>query len=99
MSRLTAELEKAQSRTAELEKSAADEKQLRVEETRKLEESLEESKSRTTSAESELGALKTKIAQWLVDISSINSEMDSKPLPLLPLFTLSLLFSSNLFRR
>ena len=37
MSRLKGELEKAQSRNAELEKSAAEEKQLRVEETRKLE--------------------------------------------------------------
>ena len=45
MSRLKAELEKAQSRNAELEKSAAEEKKLRVEETRKLEESLEESGS------------------------------------------------------
>ena len=89
MSRLKVELGKAQSRNAELEKSTAEEKQLRVEETRKLKESLEESKSQTTSAESELGTLKAKIAQWLVDISSINSEMNSKPLPLLSLLNLS----------
>ena len=89
MSRLKVELGEAQSRNAEIEKSTAEEKQLRVEETRKLKESLEESKSRTTSAESELGTLKAKIAQWLVDISSINSKMNSKPLSLLSLLNLS----------
>ena len=62
MSRLKAELEKTQGRAAESEKSAATEKQLREEETRKLKESLEESESQATSAESELRALKTKIA-------------------------------------
>ena len=99
MSRLKAELEKTQGRSAEFEKSAAEEKQLRVEETRKLKETLEESKSQTSSAESELGALKAKIAQWLVDISSINSEMNSRPLPLLSLFNLSLISLCNLSRR
>ena len=79
MSRLKAELEKTRSQAAESEKTAATEKQLREEECRKLKESLEESKSRATSAESELRALKAKITQWLVDISSINTEMDSKP--------------------
>ena len=79
VSRLKAELEKSRSRAAESEKTAAAERQLREEETRKLKESLEESKSQSTSAESELQALKAKIAKWLVDISSINSEMDSKP--------------------
>ena len=79
MSRLKAELEKSRDRAAESEKSAATEKQVREEETRNLKESLEESKLQATSAESELRALKTKIAKWLVDISSINSEMDSKP--------------------
>ena len=79
VSRLKAELEKTRSQAAESEKAAATEKQLREEESRKLKESLEESKSKATSAESELRALKAKIAQWLVDISGINSEMDSKP--------------------
>ena len=88
-----------QSRNAELEKSAAEEKQLRVEETRKLKESLEESKLQTTSAESEFGVLKAKIAQWLVDISGINSEMNSRPLPLLSLFHFSLISLCNLSRR
>ena len=88
-----------QSRNAELEKSAAEEKKLRVEETRKLKESLEESKLQTTSAESELGVLKAKIAQWLVDISGINSEMNSRPLPLLSLFHFSLISLCNLSRR
>ena len=99
VSRLKAELEKVQSRNAELEKSAAEEKQLRVEETRKLNESLEESKSRTTSAESELGDLKAKIAQWLVDISGINSEMNSRPLPLLSLLNFLLISLCDLSRR
>ena len=85
MSRLKAELEKAQSRNAELEKSAAEQQQLRVEETRKLEESLKEFESRATSAEGDLEALKTKIGRWLVEISSINSEMNSKSFPLLSL--------------
>ena len=79
MSRLKAELEKTRSQAAESEKAAATEKQLREEESRKLKESLEESKSKATSAESELRVLKAKITRWLVDISSINSEMDSKP--------------------
>ena len=97
VSRLKAELEKSQGRPAESEKSAATEKQLREEETRKLKESLEESKSEATSAEGELRDLKAKIAKWLVDISKINSEMDSKLLPLLPSFNLSLFFLYNLF--
>ena len=80
MSRLKAELEKAQSRSAELEKSAAEEKQLRAEETRKLEESLEESGSRASSAERELETLKTKIAGWVAEFSTINCELDSKHL-------------------
>ena len=78
MSRLKAELEKAQSRNAELEKSAAEEKQLRVEETRKLEESLEESGSRASSAERELETLKTKVAGWVAEFSTINGQLDSK---------------------
>ena len=49
MSRLKAKLEKAQSRNAELEKIATEEKQLRVDETQKLKESLENSEFRTTS--------------------------------------------------
>ena len=85
VSRLKAELEKAQSRHAELEKSAAEQQQLRVEETRKLEESFKEFESRATSAEGELEALKTKIGRWLVEISAINSEMNSKSFPLLSL--------------
>ena len=78
MSRLKAELEKAQSRNAELEKSAAEEKQLRVEETRQLKESLEESGSRATLAERELETLKTKIAAWLAEFATINGQLDSK---------------------
>ena len=79
VSRLKAELGKAQSRNAELEKSAAEEKQLRVEETRKLKESLEESGSRATLAERELEILKTKIVGWLAEFSTINGQFDSKP--------------------
>ena len=78
MSRLKAELEKAQSRNAELEKSAAEEKQLRVEETRKLGESLEESGSRASSAERELETLKSKVAGWVAEFSTINGQLDSK---------------------
>ena len=80
MSRLKAELEKAQSRNAELEKSAAEEKRLRVEETRKLAESLEESGSRAGSAERELETLKTKVTGWVAEFSTINSQLDSKHL-------------------
>ena len=78
MSRLKAELEKSQGRSAELEKSAAEEKQLRAEETRKLKESLGESESRITSAENELQALKTKITRWVGEFASINGQLDSK---------------------
>ena len=85
MSRLKAELEKAQSRNAELEKTAAEEKRLRVDETQKLKESFKEFESRAISVEGELEALKTKIGRWLVEISAINSEMNSKSFPLLSL--------------
>ena len=80
MSRLKAELEKTQGRSAEFEKSAAEEKQLRVEETRNLKESLEESGSRVSSAERELETLKTKIAGWVAEFATINGQLDSKPL-------------------
>ena len=66
------------SRNAELEKSAAEEKQLRAEATRKLEKTLEESGSRASSAERELETLKTKIAGWVAEFSSINGQLDSK---------------------
>ena len=78
MSRLNAELKKVKSRNAELEKSAAEEKQLRVEETRKLEKTLEESGSRADSAERELEALKTRITGWVAEFSTINGQLDSK---------------------
>ena len=80
VSRLKTELEQSWGRVAELEKVSAEEKQLRGEETRKLKESLEEFESRTTMAERELEALKTKIARWLAEFSTINGQLDSKPL-------------------
>ena len=85
MSRLKAELEKAQSHNAALEKAAAEEKQLQVDETQKLKESIKEFESRATSAEGEIEALKTKISRWLAEFSTINGEMDSKSFPLLSL--------------
>ena len=95
---MKAELEKAQSRNAELEKSAAEEGQLRVEETRKLKESLEEFKSRATSSEGELEALKTKIARWLAEFSTINGELDSKSFPFLSVPDIHYLFPHDLSR-
>ena len=44
----------AQSRNAELEKTAAEEKQLQVDETQKLKESLENTEFRATSVQQEL---------------------------------------------
>ena len=82
MSRLKAELEKAQRRNAELEKIAAGEKQLRVDETQKLKESLENSEFRATLVQQELQALTEKTNKWLVELARINSELTSKP-PLL----------------
>ena len=73
------ELDRVQGRSVELENSAAKEKQLREEETRKLKESLEEFESRTTLAEGELEALKAKISRWLAEFATIKTEMDSKP--------------------
>ena len=78
MSRLKAELEQVQSRNAELEKSAAEEKQLRVEETRKLEKTLEESGSRASSAEREVETLKAKIAAWVAELATINGQLNSE---------------------
>ena len=91
MTRLTAELEKSRGRAAELEKSAAEEKQLRDEETRKLQESLEESESRVTSAEGEVQALNAKITRWVGEFASINGQLDSNPLPFLSLSGIPLL--------
>ena len=82
MSWLTAELEKVQIRNAELKKTAAEEKQLRVDETQKLKESPENTKFRATSVQQELQALTEKTDKWLVELARINSEMTSKP-PLL----------------
>ena len=82
MSRLKAELEKAQSHNAELEKTTAEEKRLRVDETQKLKESFEQAELRATSAQQELETLKGKTDKWLVELARINSEMNSKP----PLF-------------
>ena len=91
MSRLKAELDQSRGRTAELEKSSTEEKQLRDEETRKLKESLEEFESRTTVAERELEALKIKIARWLAEFTTINGQLDSK------LFSLFLLTRHSSF--
>ena len=96
--RLKAELDRSWGRTADLEKSATEEKQLRDEETRKLKESLEEFESRTTSAEGELEALKTKIKCWLAEFSTINGEMDSKAFPFLSLFDIHYLPPCDLSR-
>ena len=77
MSRLKAELEKARSRNAELEKTAAEEKQLRVDETQKLKESVENTEFQLTSVQQELQALTEKADKWLVELCRINSEMSS----------------------
>ena len=82
MSWLKAELEKAQSDSAELKKVVAEEKQLRADEAQKLKESFEQTELRATSAQQELQALKEKTDKWLVELARINSEMASKP-PLL----------------
>ena len=84
VSRLKTELEQSRGRIAELEKTSSEEKQLRVEETWKLKESLEEFESRTTLAEGELATLKTKITRWLAEFSSINGQLDSKLFSSLP---------------
>ena len=78
MSRLKPELEQSRGRVAELEKTSTEEKQLRDEETRKLQESLEESGSRATWAERELETLKAKVAGWLAEFATINGQLDSK---------------------
>ena len=78
MSRLMVELEKAQSRNAELEKTAAEEKQLRVYETQKLKESAESIEFQLTSVQQELQALTEKADKWLVELCRINNEMNSK---------------------
>ena len=78
MSRLKAELKKVQSRNAELEKRAAEEKQLRVEETQKLKESVENTEFQLTSVQQELQALTEKADKWLVELCQITNEMNSK---------------------
>ena len=78
VTRLKAELEKAQSRNAELEKSLAEEKQLRVEETQKLKEAAENTEFQLTSVQHELEDLTKKTDKWLVELCRINSEMNSE---------------------
>ena len=84
--RLKAELEKAQSRNTELEKSLAEEKQLRTEETRKLKESTESAGSQLTSVQHELEELTKKTDAWLVELCRINGELNSEFLLLLSLY-------------
>ena len=75
---MKAELEKAQSRNSELEKSLAKEKQLRVEETRKLKESAGNTEFQLTSVQHELEELTKKTDTWLKELCRINSELNSK---------------------
>ena len=89
VSRLKAELEKAQSHSAELEKTAAEEKQLRADEAQKLNETLDQTEVRATSAQQELQILKEKTDRWLTELTKINSEMDSKSLLLFCLYPTS----------
>ena len=55
-----------------------EEKQLRVAETQKLRETLDETEQRANSVEQQLETLKAKPAQWLKELAWINSEMASK---------------------
>ena len=75
---MKAELKNAQSHNAELEKSPAEEKQLRVEETQKLKESAENTEFQLTSVQQEMQALTEKADKWLVELCRINNEMNSK---------------------
>ena len=75
---MKAELEQAQSRNSELEKSLAEEKQLRVEKTRKLKESAGNTEFQLTSVQHELEELTKKTDTWLKELCRINSELNSK---------------------
>ena len=56
----------------------AEEKKLRVEETRKIQETLTETEQRAHSVEQRFEELKAKPAQWLTELQWINNEMASK---------------------
>ena len=78
ISRLKIELEKSQSQKSEAERAVTEEKQLRIAETRKLQETLDETEQRANLAEQKLETLKAKPEQWLKELAWINSEMASK---------------------
>ena len=78
VTQLKAELEKTQNCNTELEKSLAEEKQLRVEETQKLKENAENTEFQLTSVQHELADLTKKTDKWLVELCRINTEMNSK---------------------
>ena len=69
-----------------MEKSLAEEKQLRVEETQKLKESAENTGFQLTSVQHELEELTKKTDTWLKELCRINSELRSKFLILLFLY-------------
>ena len=55
-------------------------------------------RSRATLAEGELETLKTKIARWLAEFSTINGELDSKSFPFLSVPDIRYLSSRDLSR-
>ena len=78
ISRLKLELQKSQNEKAELETALAEEKRLRVEETRELRENLNETEQRANSVEKQIDVLKAKPEQWLRELVWINRELAGK---------------------
>ena len=60
----------------------AEEKRLRVEETKQLQDKLDEDVQRSNSLEQQLDELKKQPAQWLAELKWIDSEISSKPFSL-----------------
>jgi len=89
LSRVKLELEQLRTEKTAAETALAEEKKLRVEETRKIQETLNESEQRANSVEQRLEELKAKPEQWLSELQWIDSEFSSKPpLLLIPNFML-----------
>ena len=79
---LRKELELAQSRNSELERTIASGQKLREDEAAKHHELLAQSEARNTSTEDKLAALQVKTDSWLAKLIEINQLMDSKLLSL-----------------
>ena len=65
---------------ADAETALAEERRLRVEETKELRENLEEDSARANSLEKQMDALKVKPNEWLGELKWINKKLSGESL-------------------